>query len=58
MTEKEALLLDMFRRLNRYEQNIIIGKISELILNGRRKKINFFEGEQVKYIPVVFVFVL
>ena len=36
MTEKEAKLLGIFKLLDRYEQNIIIGKISELILNKKK----------------------
>lgn len=43
MTEKEIELLKMFRNLDRYEQNIIIGKISELILNKKKRKIYFME---------------
>lgn len=57
MTEKEAHLLDMFRSLDKYEQNIIIGKVSELILNKRKEKIHFFENARVKYYPVVFVYI-
>ncbi len=38
MTEKETHLLDMFRNLDRYEQNIIVGKASELILNKKKRK--------------------
>jgi hypothetical protein len=41
MTEKEILMLAMFRNLNRYEQNIIIGKISELILNKKKREDKF-----------------
>lgn len=37
MTEKEEELLGIFRRLDMYEQNIIIGKISELILNKKKE---------------------
>lgn len=38
MTEKEIELLKMFRNLDRHEQNIIIGKISELILNKKKRE--------------------
>ena len=41
MTEKEILMLAMFRNLNRYEQNIVIGKISELILNKKKREDEF-----------------
>ena len=41
MTEKEIRMLAMFRNLNRYEQNIIIGKISELILNKKKREDKF-----------------
>jgi hypothetical protein len=41
MTEKEILMLAMFRNLNRYEQNIVIGKISELILNKKKREGEF-----------------
>nr|WP_312579612.1 hypothetical protein [Sedimentibacter sp.] len=37
MTEKESELLGVFRHLDKYEQNIIIGKISELILNKKKE---------------------
>lgn len=43
MTEKEIELLKMFRTLDRHEQNIITGKISELILNKKKRKIHFME---------------
>lgn len=39
MTEKEIELLKMFRSLDKYEQKIIIGKISELVLNKKKRKI-------------------
>lgn len=39
MTEKEKELLKMFRNLDIYEQKIIIGKISELILNKKKEKL-------------------
>lgn len=38
MTEKEIELLKMFRNLDKYEQKIIIGKISELILNKKKER--------------------
>ena len=41
MTEKEILMLAMFRNLNRYEQNIVIGKISELVLNKKKREDEF-----------------
>ena len=37
MTEKESYLLELFRNLDRHEQNIVIGKISELILNKKKR---------------------
>jgi len=43
MTEKEAELLGMFRLIDRYEQNIIIGNISELILNKKKESSIFLE---------------
>ena len=43
MTEKEADLLGMFRLLDRYEQNIITGNISELILNKKKESSIFLE---------------
>ena len=57
MTEKESYLVELFRSLDRYEQNIIIGKISELILNRKRGKKHYFDEKNIKYIPVVFVFI-
>lgn len=41
MTERENELLKMFRNLDKHEQNIIIGKISELILNKKKRKDSF-----------------
>jgi hypothetical protein len=41
MTEKEIHMLAMFRNLNRYEQNIVIGKISELVLNKKKREDEF-----------------
>ncbi|MGD9566862.1 MAG: hypothetical protein AB7V48_00830 [Sedimentibacter sp.] len=41
MTERETDLLEMFRMLGKYEQNIIIGKISELILNKKKESLIF-----------------
>ena len=41
MTEKESYLLELFRSLDRYEQNIIMGKISELILNKKKREDKF-----------------
>ena len=58
MTEKEIELLNMFRNLDRHEQNIVIGKISELVLNKKKENINFNWDSKIKYYPVVFVFVL
>ncbi len=42
MTEKEIELLKIFRSLDRYEQNIVIGKASELILNKKKREDLFF----------------
>ena len=41
MTEKEILMLAMFRNLNRYEQNIVLGKIREVILNKKKREGEF-----------------
>lgn len=57
MTEREATLLEMFRILDRCEQNIILGKMSELILNKKNQKINFFEDVKIKYYPIVFIYI-
>ncbi len=57
MTEKETYMLEMFRSLDRHEQNIIMGKISEMILNRKREKISFFESVDIKRHPMVFVFI-
>jgi len=42
MTEKEAELLEMFRKLDRHEQRIIIGKVSELVVNKKKREALFF----------------
>ncbi len=57
MTEKELELLEMYRNLDRHEQNIIVGNISELILNKKKEKISFFEDVRIRYYPVVFIFI-
>ncbi|WP_326910633.1 hypothetical protein [Sedimentibacter sp. MB31-C6] len=43
MTEKELELLEMFRMLNKCEQNIISGKVSELVLNKKKGSSIFLE---------------
>ncbi len=57
MTEREKRLLEMFKNLDRHEQNVIIGKASELALNNKKEKIHFFDDVKVIY-PIVFVFIL
>lgn len=44
MTDKEAEFLEMFRKLDRHEQRIIIGKVSELMLNKKKRETLFFLG--------------
>lgn len=56
MTEREKRLLEMFKNLDRHEQNVIIGKVSELVMNNKKEKIHFFDNVRVIY-PIVFVFV-
>lgn len=40
MTDKEKELLLIFRNLNQYEQSVFLGKISEMILNKKKRKVN------------------
>jgi hypothetical protein len=47
MTEKEAELLGMFKDLDKYEKNIIIGKISELILNKKKESSLFLRKRKL-----------
>ncbi|MBP1927060.1 hypothetical protein J2Z76_002932 [Sedimentibacter acidaminivorans] len=47
MTEKEEELLGMFRCLDMYEKNIIIGKISELILNKKKESSIFLRKRKL-----------
>ncbi len=56
MTEREKRLLEMFKNLDRHEQNVIIGKVSELVMNNKKEKIHFFDNVRVIY-PIVSVFV-
>lgn len=47
MTEMEAKLLGIFRHLDKYEQNIIIGKISDLILNKKKQSVSFLRKRKL-----------
>jgi len=55
MTKREADLLEMFRMLGKYEQNIIIGKISELILN-KKKESSIFLNKGMYDTSLLFLF--
>ena len=47
LTEEELELLEDFRQLNKYEQNIIMGKISEMIYNKNIEKSNTETSEEI-----------
>lgn len=50
ITQLESELLEDFRLLNKYEQNIIMGKISEMIYNKTIEKNNMELSEEINYI--------
>lgn len=50
ITPEESELLEDFRLLNKYEQNIIMGKISEMIYNKTIEKNNMELSEEINYI--------
>ncbi|GEM_PF-1210558 len=56
MTKEESQLLELFRLLDKTEQKIIIGRISEMLCTKKRKKIDSSQNEKIKYYPVVYVF--
>ena len=47
LTEEELELLEDFRLLNKYEQNIIMGKISEMIYNKNIENNNIEAAEEI-----------
>ena len=47
LTEEELELIQDFRLLNKYEQNIIIGKISEMIYNKNIEKNSIEAAEEI-----------
>lgn len=52
MTLEESELLEDFRLLNKHEQNIIIGRISEMIYNKNVEKNNIESAEEINYIEL------
>jgi hypothetical protein len=59
MTEQENELLRMFRNLDKYEQSIIIGKITEILYTkmcGKKGRV-IWENE-IRYYPVIFVYIV
>lgn len=55
MTKEESQLLELFRLLDKTEQKIIIGRMSEMLCT-KKKKIDFLDGKEIKYYPVVYMF--
>ena len=45
-------MLEDFKLLNKHEQNIIIGRISEMIYNKNVEKNNIESAEEINYIEL------
>ncbi len=52
LTLEESELLEDFRILNKHEQNIIIGRISEMLYNKNVEKNNIESAEEINYIEL------
>lgn len=52
ISEEELELLEDYRRLNKLEKNVIIGKISEMIYNKEVEENNMESSEKINYIEI------
>jgi hypothetical protein len=59
MTEQESELLRMFRNLDRHEQSIIMGKLTEILYAKicGKKNCRIWHNE-IKYYPIIFVYII
>lgn len=52
ISEEESELLEDYRRLNKLEKNVIIGKLSEMIYNKEVEENNIESSEKINYIEI------